>query len=363
MRLTTLSSEAANRLAIDTLGLDSDSIDLRTKEGIASSLRRAASFMCPTSPSRLVDAVVGVIRPLGASELEREEVAGVLELVVASGDLLELRREEDRSTRLLYLGPPSFVERVPGTYVLIGVRPFGAPLVDDDEISRLIEYEGHTRLLTLNSDGGPNTLSQLGLRSISRNMWISSPSADSPKDLIDRYSGRLSVARDAGQIEDLKILDPNLPVSYYAGRWRAVESSDDGDFISRRPQAYGADLWCLSRVSAGAVQRLIELPVDDPVAPGRDEAWRYQAAADAMNGTPQRFRIRPGAVAGQYCILDFYSPLPGFAERYVQFAGLALGKTPGALFSYRVPDAATKDVATFLTDMLWMAQQEAPRGV
>jgi hypothetical protein len=61
-------------------------------------------------------------------------------------------------------------------------------------------------------------------------------------------------------------------------------------------------------------------------------------------------------------ILDFFSPLPGFAERYVQFAGLALGKTPGALYSFRLPAEAVADVTTFLTDMLWMTYEEDSSG-
>lgn len=108
--------------------------------------------------------------------------------------------------------------------------------------------------------------------------------------------------------------------------------------------------------------RLMEFPVADPVVPGRDEAWRYQAAIDAQRGTPQEFRIRRGARPGDDATLDFFSPLPGFAERYVQFAGLALGKTPGALFSFRLPAKAVDDVNKFLTDLLWMTYQEDSSG-
>ena len=65
---------------------------------------------------------------------------------------------------------------------------------------------------------------------------------------------------------------------------------------------------------------------------------------DALHGVPQRFRIRPGATADADTTLDFFSPLPGFAERYLQLVGLCLGKTPGTLFSYRVPIAAAGTV-------------------
>ena len=129
MRLTKLATEDASAVAVATLGLDADAIGLAFPEAVAASLRRAASFMCPTAPGRLVDAVIGVLRPLHVDELHRDDLADLVDLLVAGGDLLELRHESGRSTRLLYLGPPSYIERAPGKYLLMGVRPFGVPLI------------------------------------------------------------------------------------------------------------------------------------------------------------------------------------------------------------------------------------------
>ena len=137
MRLTKLSPEAASALAIETLRLDPETTELASPEGIAMSLRRAASFMCPTSPGRLIDAVLGVVRPLSAGEITRDDVADMLDQLIGAGDLLELRHDEGRSTRLLYLAPPSFIERSPGTYLLTGIRPFSSPIVEGElEIGR-----------------------------------------------------------------------------------------------------------------------------------------------------------------------------------------------------------------------------------
>ncbi|GIG90736.1 hypothetical protein Pen02_56720 [Plantactinospora endophytica] len=279
---------------------------------------------------------------------------------MASGDMLELRLGRGRSTRLLYLAPPSYIERVSGTYLLMGIRPFDAPLIDGD-LALNIEYEGHARILKLDPLTAKLRLMALGLQDLPKDRWVASPSSESPADLIGRYRARLDVAGEAGQLDALSILDPSSSVRYYRGRWRSPVSSDTRDFIARRPQAYGADLWCLLRLQEGVAQRLIELPVENPVVPGRDEAWRYQAAVDALGGSPQRFRIRPGVTP--YATFDFFSPLPGFAERYMQLVGLSLGKTPGALFSYRVSHAAIGDVVAFLADMLWMVQEEETSGV
>lgn len=361
MRLTKLTTQDASTVAVATLGLDADAIGLSSVEGLAASLRRAASFMCPTSPGRLIDAVLGVLKPLHGAELQRDDLVDLLDQLVASGDLLELRHESNQSTRLLYLAPPSYIERVPGTYLLMGVRPFGVPLIGD-ELAESIEYEGHTRLLTIDAGEADGELRSQGLQRIPKDRWVSTPSVETPAELIERHQVRLDVAAEAGQLDGLVLLDSASKVRYYRGRWRSPDPADTGSFVARRPQAYGADLWCLVRFQAGEAQRLLEFPVNDPVVPGRDEAWRYQAAVDVLRGTPQQFRLRRGVRASADVTIDFFSPLPGFAERYVQFVGLALGKTPGALFSFRLPAEAVGDVTAFLTDMLWMTYEEDSSG-
>jgi len=359
MKLSQLTPEGAAELATRMLGLDTAAIELTSTEGLATSLRRAASFMCPTSPGRLVEAVLGVVRPLapGATQT-REDISDLLELIVASGDLLELRHDSGRSTRLLYLGPPSFIERGPGTYLLMGIRPHGAPLLGG-ELAGAIEYEGHTRLLRL--ENGAAELTALGLHGIDPRNWVASPRVETPGELVDRLRGRVAVASNPGSVEGLAILDPTMPPRYYKGRWRSATTGDTGDFVARRPQAYGADLWCIVGLVGGAPKRMIEFPIEDPVIPGRDEAWRLQAAIDALLGQPQRFRVRPVEGGRTDLVVDFFSPLPGFAERYLQLVGLALGKTAGALFSFRVPVGAVGAMATLLNDMLWMDQEEAQR--
>jgi hypothetical protein len=360
MRLTKLSSTEASTLVVGMLGLDVESIDLGSVEGVAGSIRRAASFLCPTSPARLIDAVLGAVGPLAGDELSREDAAAVLEQLIATGDIIELRSDSNSSTRLLYLAPPSYIERQPGSYIVMGIRPFGAALLEG-ELARSIQYEGHTRLLFLDPADAAQQLQQHGLQGVRKDRWVSSPAVESPEGLINRYQARLSAAREAGQIEGLAILDPSSRVHYYRGRWRPPATGDTGDYVARRPQEYGADLWCLVRLLDGTPQGLLELPLNDPLVPGRDEAWRYQAAVDALRGAPQRFRVRPGASLDDVT-LDFFAPLPGFAERFVQLVGLTLGKTSGALFSFRVPASSIHMVTGFLAEMLWMTKEEAQGG-
>lgn len=352
MTISSLTASEATGLSVHALGLDAELIDLTSREGLAASLRRAASFMCPTSPSRLLNTVLDAVLPLAPKgTVARDELADLLDQLIAAGDLLEFSREE-RSIRLLYLGPPSYVECEPGRYLLLGVRPFGIPLIDA-ELSSRIECEGHTRNIRIDAATADERLVNAGLHGIEPNRWIASPRTESPASLFGRTRERLDAARDSGDIEDLRVLDSTTPVQYYRGRWRSPKPGDSGDFVARRPQAYGADLWCTVRLVDGAPTKLVEFPVEDPVLPGRDEAWRMQMANDSIRGVPQRYRCEPAA-SGDATVVKFFSPIPGFAERYLQLVGLALTEVPGALFAFRVPNGAMPGLERLLTDMLWM---------
>lgn len=361
MKLTKLTTRDASTVAVETLGLDAEVIDLAWPEGLATTLRRAASLLCPTSPASLINAVLDALLPLLGDGLRRDDLVDLLDQLVAAGDLLELRSESGLSRRLLYLAPPSYIERLPGEYLLMGVRPFGAPLIEGD-LAPAVEYEGHTRILRVDPAEAEGILRALGLQRTQKDRWVSSPKKERPEDLIERYRARMDLAAEAGKVDGLIVLDPTSKVRYYKGRWRPPNPTDTGDFVARRPQAYGSDLWCLIRFQAGVPQRLLEFPLNDPVVHGRDEAWRYQAAVDALRGMPQQFLLRRGVSPEGGVKVDFFSPLPSFVERYVQFSGLALGKTPGALFSYRLTADAVGDVTAFLTDMLWMTYEEDSNG-
>jgi hypothetical protein len=360
MHLSQLTPAEASALAVRTLGLGADAVDLSSKESLAASLRRAASFMCPTSPGRLIDAVMGTIGPLIApGDISRDGISELLDLLIAEGDLLELRHDEHgRSVRLLYLGPPSFVELEPGRYSVFGVRPFGAQLVDF-ELAALVAHEGHTRTVHIDSASAAERFAAAGLRPITRDRWIAAPSQENSDSLIARIKSRLDAAAGSGDIDGLQILDPVARTRYYRGRWRTPNAGDAGDYVARRPQAYGADLWCSVRLEDGRPRKVVEFPIDNPVVPARDEAWRLQMAIDAGRGKPQTYTAEL-INSGKSVVVRFFSPIPGFAERYLQLIGLTLDSA-GALFAYRIPAAAMPDLTVFLTTMLWM-KTEHPEG-
>ncbi|WP_179857056.1 hypothetical protein [Streptomyces sp. OV198] len=279
-------------------------------------------------------------------------MATQLNLLLSIGDLIELPHEGDRKSRQIYLAPPSFVAKAPGLYLLLGIRPNGAPLVDEP-LGAEVQYEGHTRSLELEAHLAPARLRAAGLHEVPRDHWIKRPRADQAIAVVAVMRQRLDGAGESGQVSGIKIIDPAASVLYYRGRWRSLETADSGDFVARRPQAYGADLWCFVRVERGVPRALVDLPVDDLTAAGCDEAWRTQAAIDALTGTPQEIHLRlaPGTPADRR--LDLFSPVPGWAQRYLELVGIPVSQARGALVSYRVPISAIGELSALFADMLW----------
>lgn len=353
MEFLPVSLDEVHAISIRTLGLDDQLFVLDYPEAIAASIRRAASFLCPSTPRAIVDEVLEVLTPVLAGPPSRDDLMELIDQMISTGDLLELIGvSDDRRSRLLYLGPPSFVEKSPGHYLLTGVRPLAAPLVGDDI---KIEYVRHTRTASLEPATAEATLRASGLHKVNRQQWTGQPGAAGAGQFIASYTQRLAVARSAGSVEGLTIIDPMTKPRYYRGRWREPVSGDTGTFVGRRPQAYGADAWCIVSLVDGAPDRLIDLPIDAVSTPARDEAWRLQAAIDAVNGTPVVYRVRPmPGEAATESLVDLFSPLPTWAERYLELVGSAMDKSPGALFAYRAPDAALPALRSMLTEMLWM---------
>lgn len=354
MTISFANADDCAELALATLDVEIAEIDLFSAEGLAASLRRAASFLCPATPRQMVDAVLEALQPLRPdTPPERDDLNELVELLVSAGDLVELPPDPHRRGRLLYLGPPSFVEKHPGHYLLMGIRPYGAPLLGA-EVATGVRYERHVRTVELDPASAGQQLRALGLHPIAPDRWVAAPARQAPEDVIVEARVRLDAAGTAGAIAGLTVLDPALPLRYYRRRWRPVRPDDTSDFVGRRPQEYGADLWCYVRITAGAPARLIDFPIAEPTAPGRDEAWRLQAAIDAALGRQHVFRVSPSSDAPGCTVIDFLAPVPTWAERYLELLGTAVSEPRSALFSYLVPDAAVSRLTEFVGEMLWM---------
>jgi hypothetical protein len=286
-------------------------------------------------------------------------VSDALDVLVDTGDLLELSvHQHGARRRLLYLGPPSYVEKGPGLFLLLGVRPNAGPIVDEETLGTTVTYESHTRSVVLDSKGAAELFSSAGLHRLTRAQWARAPRQEVAAAVVAQARLRLTSSSTPGQITGLTLIDPSTSVRYYKGRWREPITTDQGLFVCRRPQAYGAPIWCAVELAAGVPRAVLDLPVDSAVAPGWDEGRRLQAALDAERGNAQVVRVRPtGKPAGSF-VFDFFGPLPSWGQRYLDLTGLPVTKSPGALFSHRVPRGAEADVRAFLSNSLWMLVKE-----
>lgn len=340
--------------SVHALGLDHDAVDLTSVEAIAASLRRAASFLSPVAPGLLVRAVDEALACLpGYSDETRPVVEATLNAVVLYGDLLELPVGDDGDRqRQLFLGPPAFVQRQSGAVLLMGVRPDGAPLLSSS-LNAFIEHDGHVRILP---DIGVTTDALLdeGLTQVELDQWLRCPVRQPASDLLADYQARVMAVGDAGPLDGVRVLDPARSPTYYRGRWRGLTPADTGMFVARRPQGYGADLWCFFEVKDGEVRRGVDLPVHGSLTPGADEAWRLQAAIDTNNGHPQRVTVRPASRDG-LSVVDLFSPLPSWAQRRLDAIGTPTVRSRGALLSYAVPTAEVPEEVEFLETMMWLS--------
>ena len=345
---------------VEALGLDPDVVELGSSSAIAASVQRAASFLAPTPPGVLRRAVAEALSGLPGfpSEGGRAAVDAAVEALVTLGDLIELPiGDAERRRRHVYLGPPSYVSRS-ADFILLGVRPEGAPIVSDGLLGR-VEFRDYLRLIRRREEAEDleATLDADGLTQLRSEQWLSAPRQCSPGDLVDEYIARLDAAGNAGEIEAVRVIDPTSDVAFYRGRWRSLKPSDKGRFVARRPQAFGAELWCFAEVLDGTVEKLIDLPIATPTARGSDEAWRLQAAVDRISGGPQNLRVRSGVPEGP--VLDLFSPLPSWSQRRVEFVGTPVDRSPGALFSYSLSEAEVDEEVRFLKDMMWLAEVTA----
>lgn len=354
MGIATRTKDEVAMISVRALGLDEEGFGLDYPEAVAASVRRAASFLCPTTPRALADAVLEALAPVLPEPPSREDLMVLIDQLVSGGDLLEMAdATSDRNIRLLYLGPPSFVPKSVGSYLLTGIRPHGAALVPADVA---VEPEAYTRTALLDGDGAEGRLREAGLHKISVQHWIGQPATVAAQEFIEQYRRRLAISPAAGFVDGLTIINPASRPTYYRGRWRAPASGDNGDYVGRRPQAYGADRWCVVRLVDGVPEKLLDLPLDNAVSPARDDAWRLQAAIDAARHTPLGYRVLsiPGATPVAQHIVDFFSPLPSWVERYLELIGIPVDKSRGALFSYRIPASALAELQSVLTGTLWM---------
>lgn len=355
MELMRLDGSEVAEQTVRALGLDPTVHTPFSPEAMAEHVRRAAGFACPCTRGALARAVTDVLTSLPGSPDELAELAEeTVDRLLGIGDLLELDVSDDEqaNTRRILLGPPSYVALTSGRTLLIGIDPNHA-MTDQADVP--IRRSGHIRYFD-----PPVQDSWLSTRSaLSVANWLGVPAECSYDDLLADVAARLTGALSLTDTDGLMILDPATKPTYYRGRWRTLKPIDSGLFIVRRVRRFGAPQWSLIRAENGAVPGVVDLPLARSVRPAHDEAWRIQAAIDARNGTPQRFRVR--VVQTGEARVSVFSPLPTWAQRFLEALGTPVPREK-SLMSFALPSDDVEQVADFLERHLWMAMSVNESG-
>lgn len=315
-------------------------------------LRRASYLLAPCSASDLVRFVAEPLSPLG--EL-REETEAVLQDLIAYGDIFEMRRIEgdpwDTPNLVLRPAPPAFVMRSKTEAFILGVSgDYPSPL--PTEMSASLDDAGPVRILDCPDDEDlAGHLRELGLVQLSEQAWLRLPPVTSAADHVADWRRRLNASpANTSAIPDLEVIDTTRPSSFYSGRWRVPRQADAGLFVARRPQVFGGRLWCVVELAAGQPTRLLDLHPDGGFLRPCDQAWRLQAALDAVQDTPQQITITEDGVATH---LAFGGPLPSFAERKLALVA-PKSRAPQCLFRFSSSTASLQAEIAFLQSILWM---------
>ncbi len=357
-----LDRSGLRELTLQSLGLNPAEFELDSTEAVAALIRRAASFLCPCPPRMLITEVSRSLRDLAS--VDTGDIEEILESLLTYGDLQELRESSAeasrRGTRLIYLTPPAYVLRRSGSALLIGVLPDDtSPL--PTEFEHRVERVRYLRRVVLDLEAEETALlGDLGFRTLSIDEWTQAPEPMAAEEHLAIYADLIENAPPSGEIVGLRVLNPSLPSRFYRGRW-VEPGTASGRFVGRRPQAYGADLWCYVELRDGNPERFVDLPVEGETNRGCDEAWHLQSAIDATLGQPQQIRVSRGDRG--LGSIEMFSPLPAWARRRWDAVG-SPGPAAGCLFSYEFPLAELDEELRFAREHFWLveAAQDGAKG-
>jgi hypothetical protein len=325
---------------------------------LAALLRRTAGIMCPCSPATIVASALDALQSLVDDKAATVERLNLLaEKLLITGDFLELNQvtTDDSAVRgtWVFAAPPSFVERPDGSVFLLGIVPDDATPLPASLACRVV-YEGLLRVLRPNSSENlRSVLSEMGWLELSRTAWLKAPKPTTAAEMLDGMLRRLEEQPPSGVILEAQILDPARETWSYARRW-VLPTNQTGNYVARRPQAHGAPLWGFAALANGAITKFLDFPLRGARWRGCDVAWQLQMAIDDRVGTPQTYRRR---AATNGVLLDFFSPLPLWAERRLAVLGQPAPRQ-ACLFTYWIPQQELAIEEKFLREHLWLSHHE-----
>jgi len=345
-----------------SLGLPNDVAPIGP-EALAAILRAIATVISPCSSNTLADTCVGLLRGLLPRDSAKQRIVDMIRLMVAYGDLVEAPDREPTLVRrtVIYPAAPAFVLRTNGDALLMGTAMLGSlPL--PASLMEAVVFAGHTRRLPASAD--VDLLRSAGFIEWPRDLWLRTPSEE-PAESYKGHFDELLESMPAQPLDEpeLELLDFEMPVENFIRRRRSPRSQDTGHYVARRPQKYGAPLWCYVALEGGLLTRLVDLPAATETRSTRDTALRLQCAIDACREGPQFFRRID---MGEFVALAFYGPMPAWAERqWDQLSQLdasvvepAEKQAPGSLFVRVFGRNDVQEEEAFCHRMLWLTRRD-----
>lgn len=337
-----------------TLGLASQDENPIDNAFLAALVRHTAGFLCPCSAVTLRSAALESLQHLTDDDELVSNIETTIEGLVVGGDLLELTQvtTDDPSVKgtWLFAAPPSYILRPSGSIFLTGIVADRDTYLPQALMAR-IRYDGHTRaMMPEPNEDLPGELAELGLQQLSQENWLKSPKLQTASKIRENLETKLRAQGNSGDIPGLQIIDPSQSITYYRGRWVSPKKHT-GMFVGRRPQEFGSPIWCFVELKSGEPERFLDFPLPKARLRGCDTAWHLQMAIDHSNGTPQVYRVR---ARDRNAYLDFYSPLPLWAERRLMIFGRH-AEPDKCLLSYRLPIDEFATEEQFLQRYLWLS--------
>jgi hypothetical protein len=327
---------------------------------LAAMLRRSAGFLCPCSRTVLRAALVESLGHLDEepSTLPKRIEALIDDLIVV-GDLLELTEvtteEDEAKGTWVFAAPPSFVERKNGSIFLTGLVPDQDGWLPEDIRSRIVLSRGTRSIRPDDGEDLALRLASEGLRRVPETTWLRAPKTFAPEKALSKARQQLAKEPQCAPVQGLEIIDPETKPTYYKGRWTSPNNHSGPLFVARRPQEFGAPLWCLVEIDSGMLKRILDLPFRGYRWRACDAAWHLQMAIDSEHSMPQRYKAN--YCDDGTCRLSFYSPIPLWAERRLMILGKKC-HVEKSLFTYEIPADEAVQEEEFLQENLWIVPVE-----
>ena len=323
---------------------------------LAALLRRTAGMLCPCSRTSLRAAIVESLSSLHDLDDLPSRIEALTDELIVAGDLLELTdvttADTDAKGTWVFAAPPGFVERKSGSVFLTGIVPDHDSVLPESLGRRVVHGKNSRYIEQQSGEELAELLASEGLARLPESTWLKAPKKQTASAYLEKAMQRLASEPTCTPITGLEIIDSETRPTYYRGRW-TTPKSQSGTFVSRRPQEFGSPIWCFAELQAGLLVRVIDLPLGTYRWRACDAAWHLQMAIDQETGRPQQYRI---TLLGNVCRLDFFSPLPLWAERRLMVLG---EKRPGekSLFAYEIPAAEIGEEEFFLQTNLWLVRE------